>query len=460
MSLFDLNIGKILEAWTVADALREVIANALDEQALSWTSEVEIADAPDGTWHIRDFGRGLQVEHLKQNENEEKLQATGIIGRFGIGLKDAIATFERHGVGVTIRSSHATFRPMRASKHGFENEVTVHVEVAPPPAGFTGTEFVFTGLQQADVEEAKTFFLRFSEERVLEETRYGQVLERGSGPARIYINGVRAAEEEDMLFSYNVTALTASMKKALNRERTHVGRSAYSDRLKSMLLACRSHDVASRLVDDLQRYAAGDMHDELKWVDVQAHACSLLNENGKTVFVTAKELEASPDSTYRAKEDGYRIVVIPDGLQRKIEGREDATGQPIRTVAEYEKEWNASFEYDFVSEDALSPGERKVWALREPVLQAVEGEPRLREVLVSNTMRLEGGFQAVGLWQSENGRIIVRRDQLQNAADFTGTLLHELAHARSGAADMTRAFEQELTQLLGKLAAGWFTSTG
>jgi hypothetical protein len=30
---FDLNIERVLENWTVAHALREVIANALDEQA-------------------------------------------------------------------------------------------------------------------------------------------------------------------------------------------------------------------------------------------------------------------------------------------------------------------------------------------------------------------------------------------------------------------------------------------
>jgi hypothetical protein len=38
MREFDLNIERVLENWTVAHALREVIANALDEQALTGTS--------------------------------------------------------------------------------------------------------------------------------------------------------------------------------------------------------------------------------------------------------------------------------------------------------------------------------------------------------------------------------------------------------------------------------------
>ena len=39
---FDLNIERVLEHWTVAHALREVIANALDEQALTGTAEPAI----------------------------------------------------------------------------------------------------------------------------------------------------------------------------------------------------------------------------------------------------------------------------------------------------------------------------------------------------------------------------------------------------------------------------------
>jgi hypothetical protein len=39
---FDLNIERVLENWTVAHAIREVIANALDEAALSATPEPEI----------------------------------------------------------------------------------------------------------------------------------------------------------------------------------------------------------------------------------------------------------------------------------------------------------------------------------------------------------------------------------------------------------------------------------
>ena len=72
--LFDLNIEKILEAWDNTHSVRELISNALDEQVLTGTPDIIIEKAGDGTWIIRDFGRGLRYEHFTQNENPEKLK--------------------------------------------------------------------------------------------------------------------------------------------------------------------------------------------------------------------------------------------------------------------------------------------------------------------------------------------------------------------------------------------------
>ena len=42
MREFDLNIEQILESWEVYHAVREIIANALDEQILSQTQDIQI----------------------------------------------------------------------------------------------------------------------------------------------------------------------------------------------------------------------------------------------------------------------------------------------------------------------------------------------------------------------------------------------------------------------------------
>jgi DNA gyrase/topoisomerase IV subunit B len=104
MKKFDLNIEKVLQDWETYHAVREVIANALDEQLLTKTKDIEIVQDKQRFWHLRDFGRGLKYEHLTQKENEEKVRHPNLIGKFGVGLKDALATFDRRGIKILIKS--------------------------------------------------------------------------------------------------------------------------------------------------------------------------------------------------------------------------------------------------------------------------------------------------------------------------------------------------------------------
>jgi len=64
---FDLNIEKILEGWGTQHAVRELIANALDEQILSGTQDIKIVQEKPDTWHVRDYRRGLRCVQLTQN---------------------------------------------------------------------------------------------------------------------------------------------------------------------------------------------------------------------------------------------------------------------------------------------------------------------------------------------------------------------------------------------------------
>ncbi len=45
---FDLNIERVLEHWAVAHAIREIIANALDEQALTSTADPVVFKDDEG----------------------------------------------------------------------------------------------------------------------------------------------------------------------------------------------------------------------------------------------------------------------------------------------------------------------------------------------------------------------------------------------------------------------------
>jgi hypothetical protein len=455
---FDLNIERVLENWTVAHAIREVIANALDEAALTGTSEPEIEKDQGGRWHVRDYGRGLRYEHLTQNENREKLDnPEKVVGKFGVGLKDALATFDRHGVGVRIRSRFGDITTAKQAKHGFSDVTTLHAVIEEPSApDMDGTDVELTGVKDENVEEAKALFRHYAGDEVLEETQYGVVLVRPRLAARIYVNGLRVAEERNYLFSYDITSPTKALRAALNRERSNVGRTAYTDRVKAIVLAATSERVAVALAEDLSKFETGRWHDEVQLVDVGVHACQVLNATGKVIFLTPQELNSARDFVDRARDDGYRVVVVPQNIRRKLRDAVDINGAPIVDLERYKKTWNESFEFSFVEPSELTAEEQEVFARARAILALRGGQPKqVREILISETMRIgaSGYAEAAGLWEPKEGRIVIKRDQLGSLQAFAGTLLHEVAHAVSGTPDISAGFEDALTAETGRVAS-------
>ena len=376
-----------------------------------------------------------------------------------MGLKDALAVFDRRGVSVMIRSPHAVITTGRRPKEGFPDVVTLHALVSQPsdPAQF-GTDITLTGVKDADVETARCFFLRYSDEKLLEATEYGDVLARSDSrqPARIYVKGLLVAGEPNFLFSYNITKLSAPLRRALNRERSNVGRGAYSDRVKTILTACRSTAVAGPLAEDLNGYAAGRLHDELAWRDVALHACRVLQTNEKVIFVTPWQMAAATAQMRYAQDDGYRIVVVPDDIARSLGSLTDLNGKPLVDLGRYRDEWNDSFSFTFVDPAVMTSAEQAVYARTREIaaLANINLTGRRPAVLISETMRLsEAGDPVLGVWEGAEQRIVIRRDQLSGLARYAGTLLHEIGHMTSGTLDGTLDFESELSHLLGITAA-------
>ena len=456
---FDLNMEEVLENWEPYHAIREIIANALDEHLMTGTSDIVIEESKDGGgWHIRDFGRGIEIEHFTQNENPEKFDGlTGIIGKFGVGLKDALATFYRNGISPVIRSAHGTYRISMHPKEGFEDIETLHVMFDQKPNDMVGTDFYLEGATTEQVLAAKDLFLKFSETEILEETKYGSILEPTiDGEAnRVYINGVLASEEENFLFSYNITNLTKAMRKALNRERTNVGRTTYTSRVKSILKSATSDPVLSELAEQIKTRDSGVQCDEIRWAEIaqigiEAHA----ERDDKVIYVTTEDMLNNPDYLGDIQRDGYTVVTVSDSDRDRI------TGDNVNTFGAYVIDFQGSFEFEYVEEDDLTSVEKMVFEKTEQILDLVGWGTNKPTVRISETMRPESDsstgrlvlHDALGSWNALSGIITIRRDQLASFSAYAAVLLHEAAHASSGATDATRDFENELTYFLGRIA--------
>jgi len=454
MKQFDLNIEKILESWETYHAIREIIANALDEQFLTGTKDVEVFKTGNN-WHIRDYGRGLKYTNLTQNENQEKLMNPNVIGKFGIGLKDALATFNRNGINVLAKSRYGDITLSKISKDGFADIITLHASISEPTEpNLVGTEFIIESVTDEDISKAKNLFLKFTGEQIIETTKYGSVVKKIGKSGKIYINGVKVAEEDNFLFSYNITQLTAAIKKSLNRERSNVGRTAYTESVKKILLACISTDVAKILADDLQDVSIGTAHDELSWINVQEHSVKILNQSKKVLFVSSTEMMSHPDIIEEANSCERQIIPIPENLSEKINGGLDLSGNPIFNISQFETNYNDSFSFEFVSLNQLTKDENEVFNMTEDILNLIGGKPSIvKEIKISTTMRKDflSKTETNGIWDSSSSSIIILRKMLNSIKDYAGTLIHEAIHAKSGLSDVNRYFEHELTMAIGQV---------
>lgn len=445
---FDLNIEKVLDSWEPKHAVREIIANALDEQKLTGTKDIDIFKEGK-KWHIRDYGRGLEYKHFTQNENKEKLEATNLIGKFGVGLKDALGVFNRKGIKIEINSKYAHISLAMKGKTGFDIE-TLHAKFEEPiDKDFIGTDFIIENIDDDSINAAKSMFLVFNNEELLEETKYGAVYEHSSENSSIYINGVQVATEDNFMFSYNITNINAQIKKALNRERTNVGRTAYSDTIKNILTQCISEAVLLPLVQDLENVMRGTNKDETSWVDVSTYAVKILNDKGDTVFLTPFQRSSlSNQEVEILNGSGKNIVLVTDNVFSKFD-------DSITTYKDVYEDYSESFEYEFIPIEKLTASEAKIYnEVNDFVLKFLKKHKYNTNVKIqiSKSIRIdEAGFRTNGVCDSKYG-IIIKRDMLKSKTEYGGTLLHEFAHFTSGYPDNSREFENVLTDIIGLLS--------
>ena len=443
-NLFDLNIEKVLEHWGLEHALREIIANATDEQTLTASKPISIYQDGNSRLHIRDYGRGIEYKHFVQNENLEKLASPNLIGKFGVGLKDALAVFWRKNIPLEIHSRFARITLTMAKKSGFALQTLHAVFEESTRNNMEGTEFIFTGIPVEAITKAKSMFLIFGNTKCLEITKFGDVYSTNGKVGIIYINGVQVAIEENFLFSYNITNINAAIKKSLNRERSNVGRTAYSDSVKKILVQCKTREVLFALVDDLKNIVQGTNKDESSWLDVSSHAATTLNKNENVVFISPQERAGLTNQQVEIlQQSGKRVVYVPDTVMQRL-------GNNITTFSNVIQEYQASFKYEFIDPSLLTFAERCVFAKKDSVVCFLKkhGYKADIPVKISRTIRVDGsGQESTGVY--DNGTIIVKRSVLNNLSEFLGVLIHEFAHYNSGASDNTREFENVLTRMLG-----------
>ncbi len=429
MNYFDLNIKKILKEWKIADALREIIANAIDEKIITKTKSPEIYKE-NNQWIIEDYGRGLKISDFLQDENQEKLNNKNIIGKFGVGLKDSIAVLFRNQVNFSIKTKDFTAYPKMHKKEGFDQQ-TIHMQIDNTKQKIIGTKFIFENVDDVEIENAENNFLIFKDLQVLFKNDFGEIIKSNDGEnSKIYFNGMQISEDEKYTFSYNITKASKKLLSKMNRERKSLGRDAYSQLISKIITPKVPTEIINYFIDDYENSG------EFTIKKIRKIIYEIINKNEEYVFMTNEEhKQMSEREKEIIKSLGKKIKTIKDvdqDLINNLYNKNDAI-----------KEYEINFKYEKILKKSLSKQEKINLEKIEKILELLDKNKEIIIVKKNNSLNED----PYGFWRpKEPEKIFIIKKILLNWSKLLKTLIHEYAHSISGYEDLTREFEDDLSK--------------
>lgn len=198
---YELSLVKgYVARWGMAQAVRELIQNALDSES---PFVYELIDEGDGRQALRlnsEFST-LTPQSLLLGSTS-KADAEDAIGSFGEGYKIALLVLTREGFDVEVLNGDLLWRPRFRHSRTFCDEILVIDETFAVERLNRGLTFIVRGLDARDVEQIRASCLRMQESiGAIKTTEYGDILLEQ--PGKLYVGSLYICET-DTRFGYNI----------------------------------------------------------------------------------------------------------------------------------------------------------------------------------------------------------------------------------------------------------------
>ena len=299
----DLNIGKnALNHLTISDAIKELIANALDEHELINCDKDIIVSYIDDNLYIKDFGRGITPNNFILESNVEKRNNNNIIGMFGYGLKDALGIFASNSINVQIATKTKIFIPTYLQKDN-TNVLSLHVTINDNKlyniSDEAGTIIKIDKIKESDIEKAKNKFLYFTKPKILYNDINCKIF-KNSEQQFIYINGLEVIPTSNH-FSYNFT-INNYLRKYFNRDRKDFDKEVLDKYCVKILQYIKLYNNGDNNSDFIQyikeiltkepQKKKSNVKDELQeftYVKVLCNIIISMNSSNKYIFIDSED---------------------------------------------------------------------------------------------------------------------------------------------------------------------------
>ena len=231
----------------------------------------------------------------------------------------------------------------------------------------------------------------------------------------------------------------------MNRERINVGRNAYTDSVKSILLHCSERKVTKTLVEDIRKVMSGKSKVETGWVDVASSAALALNKSEKVVFTTPtlrKRMDEQQADILN--HSGREIIFVTDTVYSKIY-------QNVYTFENAVSDYRKTFKYRYVPLELLSEQEKGIYSYGPPLVDLLARKYSVSkpEIHISETLtKSESGRDAAGVWSSEEKTIIIKRTVLYNLNEYLSVLIAAFINCAASSSKLPQKEQAALLNIL------------
>lgn len=187
--------------WTVAHAIREIVANGLDAEIEHGASFSAAYDSGKERLVLKNQGTKLSVSSLYFGESSKRHDSR-VIGQYGEGLKLALLVLARERMDVTIKNGTDETWKATLERDGNDMNCLV-INITKASRAANDVEVSIEGVPEALWDEMRTWFLRLHPASTVHKTTAGELLDDPEFMGRIFVRGVYVTKRPGYDFGYN-----------------------------------------------------------------------------------------------------------------------------------------------------------------------------------------------------------------------------------------------------------------